>query len=200
MLAIILMAVTKVPLRNADVAAAEAAGLVWGHLARQVEGPTATASKLARALAPVYGVTWNRAAITADAFGGTDNINRVCCLMRNSPLIRSECDRLAALLKEAYTDASLSPPEMGDWRATAQRRRQEMHFHWGRILAVCAQLAAAGFPRPPSLSAVGLSELHAVAMKSPAPPPPPMFSGCLVLCASRLVGHFLCGRIPGRRP
>ena len=54
-------------MRNADVAAAEAAGLVWGHLARQVADPTTTAAKLARALDPVYRDTWNRALITSDA-------------------------------------------------------------------------------------------------------------------------------------
>ena len=109
--AFICMVVTKVPLRNADVAAAEAAGLVLGHLSR----PTATSAKLARALVPVYGVTWNRAVITSDAVGGTDDMNCVCCLRRSSPLNRSEYDRSAAFLKEAYTDASLFPPYMDEW-------------------------------------------------------------------------------------
>ena len=102
------MTIAKLPRRNADSAAAEGDGLVWGHLARQVAGPTATAGKLALALAPVYGVTWNSAVITSDAVGGTDNINRVCCLLRNSPpLNRSEYVRLGAFLEEAYTAASL---------------------------------------------------------------------------------------------
>ena len=65
-----IMVVTTIPLRNVDSAASEAAGLVWGHLARQVADPDATAAKLARALVPVYGVTWNRAVITSGAVGG----------------------------------------------------------------------------------------------------------------------------------
>ena len=74
---LVCMTLAKIPLRNADSAASEAAGLVWGHLARQVADHTATAAKLARALAPVYGVTWNRAVITSDSVGWTGGINHV---------------------------------------------------------------------------------------------------------------------------
>ena len=97
------MAVTTLPRHNVDSAASEAAALVWGHLARQVADPNATAAKLARALAPVYGVTWNRAAITSTAVGGTNEINRILCLLRNSNLVRSEYDRLTAFMLEAYS-------------------------------------------------------------------------------------------------
>ena len=65
-----LMVITTLPRRNADPDASQAAGLVWGHLARQFADPNATAAKLARALVPVYGVTWNIAVITSTAVGG----------------------------------------------------------------------------------------------------------------------------------
>ena len=113
---LVLMAITKLPPHNADSAASEATGLVWGHLARQVAGPTATSVKLARALVPVYGVTWNRAVRTSDAVGGTNEINRVFCLLRNPPLVRSEYGRLVAFILEAYTYSSLFPPELSEWR------------------------------------------------------------------------------------
>ena len=46
------MVVTAAPMRNIDAAAAAAAGLVWGHLARQVGTPGIPAIQLERALAP----------------------------------------------------------------------------------------------------------------------------------------------------
>ena len=85
MLLTALMVVTAAPLHNADAADVEEAGLVWGRLARQVANPGIASVQLSRALAPVYGVTCNRDAITPDAFGGDGDINRVCCLLRNSP-------------------------------------------------------------------------------------------------------------------
>ena len=68
------MVATAAPLRNVDTSDAEEAGLIWGHLARQAL--VIAAAKLARALVPVYGVTWNRDAITSDDVGMEDNINR----------------------------------------------------------------------------------------------------------------------------
>ena len=141
----IIMVVTTLPLCNVDSASSEAAGLVWGHLERQVADPDASAAKLARALVPVYGVTWNRAVITSDAVGGTNEINRVLCLLRNSNLVRSEYDRLAAFMLQSYSHSSLFPPEMSEWRELAQRHRLEMHFAWGQLLATSLQLASAGF-------------------------------------------------------
>ena len=111
-----IMVIAKLPRRIADSAASEAAGMVWGHLARQLAGPTATAAKLARALAPVYGVTWNRSVITSNADGGENEINRVFFLLRNSPLSRSEYGRLVAFMLEAYSYSSLFPPELSEWR------------------------------------------------------------------------------------
>ena len=119
--------IAKLPRRDADSAASETAGLVWGHLARQVADPTATAAKLARALDPVYGVTWNRAVINSDAVGGTGGINRVFCLLRNSPLVRSAYGRLVAFMMEAYSYSPLFPPEMSERRDLAHRHRLEMH-------------------------------------------------------------------------
>ena len=43
-------------------------------------------------------------------------------------MVRSEYDRPAAFLKAAYSDASLFPHEMEEWRELAHRRRLEMHF------------------------------------------------------------------------
>ena len=103
------MGVDTVPPHNANAAAAEASGLVWGHLARKVANPGIAAAQLARALLPVWGATWNRDVVTSDAVGGTNIINSVCCMMRNFSLIRAEYDRVLAFLKEAYADASLSP-------------------------------------------------------------------------------------------
>ena len=162
------MVITTLPRRNADSAASEAAGLVWGHLARQVADPNATATKLARALVPVYGVTWNRAVITSTAVGGTTEINRVCCLLRNSNLARSEYGRLVAFVLEAYSYSSLFPPEMSEWRELAHRHRLEMHFPWGQLLAISLQLVSAGFPLPSNLDEVNIAELHAMASAPPS--------------------------------
>ena len=72
-----LMDVTTVPLRNADAAAVEAAGLVWFPLARQAANPGIAADQSARALAPVYWVTWYRDSAISDAVGGEGDISRV---------------------------------------------------------------------------------------------------------------------------
>lgn len=122
------MVVTAAPLHNADAADVEEAGLVWGRLARLVANPGIAAAQLARAPAPVYWVTWNRDVVTPDAVGRTDSINRICCLLRNPPLLRSEYDRLVAFPKEAYSAASILPPELVEWRASKQRHRLEMQF------------------------------------------------------------------------
>ena len=106
----IIMVATTVPLSNVDPAVAQAAALAWGHLARQVAGPEASAAKLAQAIVPVYGISWNRNVITSQVVGGTNEINRVLCLLRNSNLVRSEYVRLAAFMKRAYSRSSLPPP------------------------------------------------------------------------------------------
>ena len=113
----IIMVATTLPLQNVDSAASEAAGLVWGHLARQLAGPSASAAKLARALVPVYGMTWNREVTTSPAVGGANEINRVLCLLRNSNLVRSEYDCLAAFMVQAYSHSSISFP-VGNERMT----------------------------------------------------------------------------------
>ena len=105
----IIMVATTVPLSNVDPAVAQAAALAWGHLARQVAGPEASAAKLAQAIVPVYGISWNRNVITSQVVGGTNEINRVLCLLRNSNLARSEYARLAAFMKRAYSHSSLFP-------------------------------------------------------------------------------------------
>ena len=163
------MTIAKLPRRNADSAASEAAGLVWGHLARQVAGPTATASNLARALAPVYGETLNRAVITFDSVGGAIRINHVFFPLRNSPLVRSEYDRLVAFLLEAYSYSAWCPPVMSEWRELAHRHLLEMHCPWTQILDVSLQLVSDGSPLPSNLADVNLAELHAVALASPFP-------------------------------
>ena len=150
---LLVMVITTLPRRNADSDASEAAGLVWGHLARHVVDPNATAAKLSRALVPVYGVTWNRAVITSTAVGGTTEINRVCCLLRNSNLARSEYGRLVAFVLEAYSYSSLFPPEMSEWRELAHRHRLEMHFPWGQLLAI--SLSSAGLRRLPPAFKLG---------------------------------------------
>ena len=165
----IIMVVTTVPLSNVDSAVAQAAALAWGHLARQVADPEASAAKLAQAIVPVYGISWNRNVITSQAVGGTNEINRVLCLLRNSNLARSEYVRLAAFMKRAYSHSSLFPPEMGEWHDVAQRYRLEMHFPWGQLLATSTQLVAAGFPLPSNLAEVHVSELHSMATASPFP-------------------------------
>ena len=58
---------------------------------------------------------------------------------------------------------------MAEWLALAHRRRTEMHFPRGQILAVCLQLVSDGIPLPHILAAVGLSELHAMAPRSHPP-------------------------------
>ena len=163
------MTIAKLPRRNADSAAAEGDGLVWGHLARQVAGPTATAAKFARALAPVYGVTWNRAVITPDAVGWAGIINHVCCVIRNPHLVRSEYDRIVAFMLEAYSYSSSFPPGMSEWRELAHRHRLEMRSPWDQILAVSPQMVSTGYHRPSNLADVNLSELHAMASESPFP-------------------------------
>ena len=77
MLIAVFTAITTAPRHNADAAAAEEAGSVRGHLARQVATPGIAAARLARALFPVSGVTWSRDVIASDAFGGAGEINRV---------------------------------------------------------------------------------------------------------------------------
>ena len=47
------MVITAIPHRNVDSAVAAAAALAWGHLARQVADPEASAEKLAHAVVPV---------------------------------------------------------------------------------------------------------------------------------------------------
>ena len=104
--------------------------LAWGHLARQVADPEASAANLDQAIVPVYGVSWNRTVITSQAVGGANEINRSPCLLRNSNLARLEYDRLAAFMLQSYSHSSLFPPEMGEWREIAQRYRAELHFPW----------------------------------------------------------------------
>ena len=210
------MVATAVPLRNLDTAAAEASGLVWGNLARQVRPPGIPAAQLERALVPLYGVTWNRDVLTPNADGGAGNINvltsnadggagninvltsnadggagnidRFFCLVRNPPLIRSEYDRLVAFLEEAYLTASLLPHGLSGWRSSAHRRRMEMHCGWERMLAVCAPLSPIGVHLPPNIAAMELSEFHTIPHRcdEPPPPPPPLFPG-LIWSISRSV-------------
>ena len=88
------MVLPAVPLRNSDTAAAEAAGLARGRLARHGGTPGNTAAQLERALVPVYGVSWIRDVLTSNAVGGTDNIDRGFCLLRGPPDplgIRQDC-------------------------------------------------------------------------------------------------------------
>ena len=70
---------------------------------------------------------------------------------------------------EAYSYASLFPPEMSEWRELPHRHRLEMHFPRDQLLAVSLQLVSAGFPLPSNLDDGDLSELHAMASASPFP-------------------------------
>ena len=107
--------------------------------------------------------------ITSDAVGGARSINHGFFLLRNPPLIRSEYGRLLAFLREAYSYASLSPPEMREWRELAQRHRLEMNSPWNQISDVSLKPVSDGFPLPSNLGEVYLSESHAMASLSPFP-------------------------------
>ena len=95
--------VTADPIQNLDATTSEGAGLGREHLAHKIGIPGITAALQARALVPVYGATWNKAMLTTI---GADRINWAFCLLRNSPVRRSEYERIFAVSKEAFVAAS----------------------------------------------------------------------------------------------
>ena len=88
-----------------------AASLVMGSINKAACDPKASARSLAHAIAPAFGIAWNRAVTQPKPRGPPD---KLLLKLRNSPLPRQHYDRLADLFKAAYAHPySLSHPGMG---------------------------------------------------------------------------------------
>ena len=79
---------TAIPLQNFVDATAAAFGMLWDRLTGQGGAPGIAASHLERALAPLYGATWDMIVLTSNAVVGTARINHIWCILRNPPLRR----------------------------------------------------------------------------------------------------------------
>ena len=72
-----------IPDVNRDSAVGAAAILIWNNLIRVVSDREAPACRLAEAIKPVYGITWNRAVIKLVK---REVMNDTLCKLRNSLL------------------------------------------------------------------------------------------------------------------
>ena len=109
------------PLQNADIATAQAATLVRGNLARQVNLRNSARCQLLEAVIPVYGIAWNKAVINHLT---TNRINDILALLRRSEVLqKKEYDRLSSFMLGAYATAGSFPPDMMEWRTIAERFR-----------------------------------------------------------------------------
>ena len=95
---------------NRDFAVAAAASLVWSNLSRSIAGTLTPAKKIAQAIIPVYGIAWNKAVITQ--LNRAENMDPILCKLRNPLLPRSEYERLANFLNEAFAAVGAIPPNL----------------------------------------------------------------------------------------
>ena len=87
------------PIENLDTAASAAGKVISEKLNRQLGERDISARGLSQALIPLYGITWNRTVINLVV---KDSVNNLFVRLRNSPLPRTEYDRLSAFFKKAY--------------------------------------------------------------------------------------------------
>ena len=126
---------------NADRHAAAAAEVTLRRLAFQIGPKDSSAASLSEALIPVYGLPWNRMILArCDA----NRLNEIPAMIRNSPLPRTEYDRLSAFWMGAYISAASSPTGMVCRGNLAGRFRLERACGWDSLLGGCIFLVGKG--------------------------------------------------------
>ena len=140
---------------NLDYAIIEAAELAFDHAWRGVFDPTATASRISTALVPLFGISWSKKVIVAvDQRPLNRKINQLLGRVRNSPLPRTDYDRLADLFKFAFYAPAEFLPEWGEWRTIADRYRLDRRHTWSILASTVPQFVAAGVHSPFELAAL----------------------------------------------
>ena len=81
---------------------------------------------------------------------------------------RSGYDVIVAFSMDAYVAASLSPPDLQEWRTLAERHRLATRYSWWQLLAARIQLASLGIHMPSNLADTDISEVR---LTSHNPPP-----------------------------
>ena len=158
---------TSVPIENADTVRAAAATIIWDNLARRISARDATAAALRVAVMAVYGISWNRAVITALT---TNRINDVLPLLkRYTSFPAREYTRLADFLKESYSVSADFPPELLAWRQLAQQLRLELSHGWDAVLSTALFLQVQGTLSPSNLGVLSPAEFQLLTGTSPHP-------------------------------
>ena len=93
---VLLITPIVLPLKNAEIATAQAATLVWNNLARQVALRNSTSAQRAQAVILVYMIAWNKAVINHLA---ANRLNDIRTMMRR-PFFPQEGIRPLRLLRE----------------------------------------------------------------------------------------------------
>ena len=97
------------------------------------------------AVRAVYGIRWNRAALTSLTTG---RINYDLARLRNSEFPEMEYERLPTFLKGAYAASSAFPADLLEWRTIAGQIRIDLSAGAGAVLTSATFLLAQGLSNP----------------------------------------------------
>lgn len=151
---------------GADKEAVAAAEIIIGRLSCVIGSKENTAARLTSALAPVYGVAWNRMILTRC---DTKRINAILVRLRNSLLPRNQYDRLVDFWLDAYFASTDFPAEMVCWGILAERCRLDLTFGRGSLLGTCLFAGDRGFASPAELASCPSAQLLQMFKEAPNP-------------------------------
>ena len=124
------------PHPNHDTAVIAAAHLAFDHAWRNAFASNSPALSVSVALVPLFGIRWIKKITNAVK---THRINELLAKIRNSPVPRSDYDRVADLFKLAFFTPTEFLPEWGEWRLIADRYRLGRRHPWPPLAAAVTQ-------------------------------------------------------------
>ena len=154
----------KIRTDHMDLAIAAAATVVMESMTKAANRHAATARSLSTAIAPAFGISWNRNVINAVT---SDWINKLLLKLRNSPLPRLRYDKIATMFKTAYSNPYSLIPEWTEWKQLAGAYMLDRRFPHETIAQTITFLLSRSLPDPGALAVLDASAIETMATASP---------------------------------